>query len=190
MSDTIDHQLEHLAELHAEGVLNDDEFTAAKANALGPPAVSAASGIPAASDPILAAAAPNIPSKIVWFLLVVGAFIIGVTIMGLSSGLEWSPAQAPAAPIVCPGGRVIVGYDVSYSVATKGVDLASVCVKNGTTYAISDLWLSTVMTVEYTLVFLAIFVVWRLLYLRKDQGRESLATWSKTGVTGTGVDDA
>ena len=184
MSDTIDHQLEHLAELHAEGVLSDDEFAAAKATTLGAPP-----GAPQA-DPVLAAPRPNIPPNVVWFLICFAALMIGITITGLSAGFEWAQAQTPAAPIVCPGGTLVAKFDVSYSVATKGVDLASVCVKDGTSHAVSDLWLSTVMTVEYTLVFLVIFVTWRLLWLRKEARHESVATWSATGATGTGVDDA
>ncbi len=97
--------------------------------------------------------------------------MIGVSITGLSAGFEWAPAQAPAAPIVCPGGKLVVGFDVSYSVAKKGVDFASVCVKAGEGSRVSDLWLSTVMTVEYSVIFLAIFAVWRLAWLRKKARR-------------------
>lgn len=183
MPDTIDRQLEHLAELHAEGVLTDDEFAAAKADTLG-----SSTSRPTA-DPILAAPRPNIPSKIVWLLLVLGALVIGIAITGLSAGFEWSAAQAPAAPIVCPGGKLVVAYDVSYTVAAKGVDFASVCVKNGTAHAVSGLWLSTVMTLEYTVAFLAIFVIWRLLWLRKEARHASVATWSATGARGSGAHD-
>ncbi|MGZ8763404.1 MAG: hypothetical protein ACXW2Y_08780 [Acidimicrobiia bacterium] len=194
MSDTIDQQLEHLAELHADGALTDGEFAAAKASTLGSPATAAASGgSPTAEltrDPILDAPRPNIPSKIVWVLLIIAAFAIGVSIMGLSGGFEWAPPQQLAAPIVCPGGELVAGFDVSYTVNTKGVDFASTCVEDGHATPISGLWLNTVMTIEYTLIFLAIFVGWRLLWLRSEARHESVATWSATGVTGTGVNDA
>jgi Short C-terminal domain len=190
MSDTIDHQLEHLSELHADGALTDDEFATAKAHTLGSTGATPSGASPAAADPILAAPAPNIPPNIVWFLLVFGAFIIGATITGMSAGFEWAPAQAPAAPIVCPGGKLVVGFDVSYSVAAKGVDLASVCVKNGSARQVSDLWLSTVMTLEYTAIFLVIFVGWRSLYLRRARD-VPVTNWSADGTTSSGgADDA
>lgn len=194
MSDTIDHQLEHLAELHADGALSDDEFATAKANALGASAPADASGgsptTPQTSDPILAAPTPNIPSKTVWVLLFVAALTIGGSVMGLSGGFEWAPPQALAAPVVCPGGKLVAGFDVSYTVAKKGVDFASTCVKDGHATPVSDFWLSTVMTIEYTLVAFAIFATWRLLWLRKEAGHESVATWSATGATGSRSDDA
>jgi hypothetical protein len=185
MSDTIDRQLEHLVELHAEGALTDDEFASAKANALGPLAASSA------GDPILAAPRPDISPKMVWCLIFIAACTIGVSIMGLSGGFEWAPPQQLAAPIVCPGGDLVAKFDVSYTVAAKGVDFASVCVKDGHATPVSDWWLSTVMSIEYTLIFLAIFVVWRVLWLRKEARREPVATWSSgSGSTEVGADDA
>jgi hypothetical protein len=184
MPDTIARQLEHLAELHAEGVLTDDEFASAKANALGPPAT------PSTADPVLAAPRPDISPKMVWVLIVIAAFTIGVSIMGLSAGFEWAPPQQLAAPVVCPGSDLVAKFDVSYTVAAKGVNLASVCVEDGHATRISDWWLSTVMTIEYTLIFLAIFVVWRVLWLRKEARREPVATWSAgSEPTGTGSSD-
>jgi Short C-terminal domain len=177
MPDTIDRQLEHLAELHAGGVLTDDEFAAAKATALSA-APEAPGPHPSTEGPILAAPRPSIPPKLVPLLIFFAALMIGVTITGLSTGLEWAPAQAPAAPIVCPGGELVAGFDVAYTVNAKGVDLASVCVKGGETREISGLWLGTVMIVEYTAIVFVILYGWCLLGLRRQRARRSLATWS------------
>jgi Short C-terminal domain len=195
MSDTIDRQLEHLAELHAGGALTDDEFAAAKATALVPPgsAQPPPPATPPTPDPILAAPRPSIPSKLAAVLILFASLMIGLTITGMSGGFEWAPAQAPAAPIVCAGGELVARFDVAYTVNTKGVDFASVCVKDGEARAISGWWLATVMTIEYTVVAFAIVSGWRLLWLRKERRHESLATWSsEPGVTsgGEGVDDA
>ena len=65
MSDTIDRQLEHLAELHADGALTDDEFAAAKANALAHGSRTPGARPPPTTDPILAAPSPSIPPKLV-----------------------------------------------------------------------------------------------------------------------------
>ncbi len=168
MPETIDRQLEHLAELHAGGALTDDEFAAAKATALG-----GSSPMPASEEepdgPILAAARPSIPSKLVPLLIFFASLIIGITITGLSAGLEWASAQVPAAPVVCPGGELVAGFDVSYTVNTKGVDFASVCVKDGEAREISGLWLATVMIIEYTALTFVILYGWRLLALRKER---------------------
>jgi len=168
MPDTIDRQLEHLAELHADGALTDDEFAAAKAAALG-----ASSPIPVSEGetdgPILAAPRPSIPPKLVPLLILFAAAIIGITITGLSTGLEWSPAQVPAGPVVCPGGELVAGFDVAYTVNAKGVDLASTCVKDGGAREISGLWLGTVMIVEYTALAFVILYGWVLLGLRKQR---------------------
>ena len=168
MPDTIDRQLEHLAELHAGGALTDDEFAAAKATAL-----SGSSQTPASDEetdgPILAAARPSIPTKLVPLLIFFAALMIGITITGLSTGLEWSPAQVPAGPVVCPGGELIAGFDVAYTVNAKGVDLASACLKGGETREISGLWLGTVMVVEYTALAFVILYGWVLLGLRKQR---------------------
>ena len=184
MSDTIDRQLEHLAELHADGVLTDAEFASAKANALGPP------GSPLTADPVLATPSPDISPPTVWVLIGIAAVVIGVSVTGLSGGFEWAPPQQLAAPIVCPGGDLVAKFDVSYSVATKGVDFASVCVKGGHVTGVSGWWLSTVMSIEYTLIFFALFALWRVLWLRKEARHESVATWSKEhGVIDTGSSD-
>ncbi len=167
MPDTIDRQLEHLAELHAEGALTDDEFAAAKATALST-APETPGADPPPDGPILAAPRPSLPPKLVPVLIFFAAAMIGITITGLSTGFEWAPAQVPAAPIVCPGGELIAGFDVAYTVNAKGVDLASVCVKGGETREVSGLWLGTVMIVEYSALAFVILYGWRLLGLRKS----------------------
>jgi hypothetical protein len=185
MSQTIDRQLEHLAELHADGTLTDDEFASAKATALRAPTSELA------PDPVLAAPRPSVPPKLVPLLMFFAALMIGITIVGLSTGLEWAPAQAPAAPIVCPGGRLVAAFDVAYTVNAKGVDLASVCVKDGTTSAVSGLWLGTVMVLEYTAVAFLLLYALRLAGLRRGRNRRTHATtWSSCATaTGPGGDE-
>jgi hypothetical protein len=194
MADTIDRQLEHLAELHAGGVLTDDEFAAAKANALGPASATAAPAppAPAPADPVLAAPRPSIPSKVVAVLILFASLMTGITVTGLSTGFEWAPAQAPAAPVVCPGGELVAGFDVAYTVNAKGVDLASVCVEHGEAHAVSGWWLATVMTVEYTAIVFAILYGWRLLWLRRERNRTSPVTSAPApgAAAGGGDDDA
>ncbi len=69
MSDTIDQQLEHLADLHSEGALTDDEFAIAKANTLTGQGAAASGGSPTTPqtpNPTLDAPTPNISPKMVW----------------------------------------------------------------------------------------------------------------------------
>ncbi len=72
MPDTIDRQLEHLAELHAGGALTDDEFATAKATALrgsSPTPGADSPNDPPADGPILAAPRPSVPLKLVPLLI-------------------------------------------------------------------------------------------------------------------------
>ncbi|HEX2736748.1 MAG TPA: SHOCT domain-containing protein [Acidimicrobiia bacterium] len=162
MATTIDERLERLAELRANGSLTDEEFTAAKASALDERATTDSSE--AASEPI------QFHFSFVWMLL--AAVILGSTFVGLSTVTEWAAAQRPAAIAVCPSGSFQPGFKVSHSVATKGVDFASACVKNGTAHSVSGLFLMAVLAVEYTaiafLVLLALRTVVRARASRRD----------------------
>ncbi len=167
MAQTIDERLERLAELRANGSLTDEEFTAAKASALDERATTDSSET--ASEPI------QFHFSLGWMLL--AAVILGSTFVGLSTVTEWAAAQRPAAIVVCPSGSFRPGFKVSYSVATKGVDFASACVKNGTAHSVSGLFLTAVLAVEYTaiafLVLLALRTVVRARKSRRDVDQPS-----------------
>ena len=161
MSGTIDEQLTQLAQLHDSGALTDAEFEAAKATALGgappedrdhdlPP--------PGSGDPTVLTVTEGL-ARIPLILMIVLALAGGTAVHGIASGLEWAPIQAPAAPVVCPGGTMHSGFDVSYSVSAKGISDAVSCERDGVSTPVSGWLVFGVLSIIYA-VPLFLLLLW------------------------------
>jgi len=157
---TLDDQLARLVELHASGGLTDAEFARAKAAVL--------SGAPVAEDAPAAIAFGEAFSRISMGWLAVTALILGVILTGSGTVLEIEPVQLAAAPLVCSGGVLHTGYDVSYTVNTKGVEDAATCEKDGVTSDVASWLMFVVLTVVWAIPCFALLLLARMLTRRRE----------------------
>ena len=192
----IDEQLTHLADLHRSGALTDDEFAAAKASAIGtgsagtgtttspvPPApvvpVVRADGAPGTAGALPPPASGDATvltgtealARIPWILVVVLALVAGTAVHALTGAFEWEAFQVPAAPVVCPGGVMHSGYDVSYSVNTKGVSDAVTCERDGVTTPVGPWVVFGVLSVIYAVPFFLLLAWLRVRSRRRLRAR-------------------
>jgi len=162
MASTVDEQLSRLAELHQQGSLTDHEFASAKAAALD---ARTTNDVPAGPRTVYSVPEAFALLPIGWIIFV--SLILGLMTQAIGSAAEWEPIQRPAAPFVCSGGTMQTGFEVSYSVAAKGVDNAVTCDRDGVVSDVSGWWMFLVLTVIYSPPFLLLFLVLKLVCRRK-----------------------
>lgn len=100
-------------------------------------------------------------------LVIILALSAGTIVQGMASGFEWEAIQAPAGPIVCPGGVMHTGYDVSYSVNKKGVSDAATCEKEGSTTPVPPWLMFGLLSVIYAVPFFLLLLWLRIRSRRK-----------------------
>ena len=157
MTDTLAQQLHELTELHTQGSLTDEEFAAAKGAALAPATSTPATGTPATGTPAEAEPAEVVYFRFTWPWILLCAVILTTLVQTiLGAGLEWAPVMRPAAPVLCAGGQFEARFDVTYGVSEKGVNFVPTCTRDGETRELSTALVDLVLTVEYTIGFMAL----------------------------------
>ncbi len=158
MALSVDQQLAHLSELHDRGALSDDEFARAKATT-----IEAATPEPPERSAVVLTSWSDACSRFRLPWMVLASLVLGMTVVGIGSGLEWEAVQTPAAPFVCPGGELHTGFEVSYSVNRKGVDPAAGCERDGVTRPVAAWVMFGLLSLLWAVPFLLVFLLARVL---------------------------
>jgi hypothetical protein len=144
----LDVRLQHLADLHAQGQLDPEEFSAAKRMVLAEP------------DPPVPA--PSVPSlgPLRWWAALLIAIVLGFIVAALSAAI--TSLQRPAGWAVCNDGRFVAGRTVEHSVGATGYNFNSVCVRaDGTPQSVSSIGLFGVLWLEYAIACFVLLVAAR-----------------------------
>ena len=171
MANALDEQLAHLVELHGSGGLTDAEFAQTKAATPAvPPSATPAAAEATDDAPVvmtLGEAFAKFPSG--WMIFC--AVVLGVISSGVLAILEVEAVQTVAAPVVCLGGELQTGYDVSYAVAVKGVSDAASCVRVGVASPVPSWLMFVVLGVLWEIPFLLLLYLAEVINRRKQARR-------------------
>ena len=134
----LDVRLQHLADLHAQGQLDPQEFSAAKRMVLAAP-----------DSPVPAPRVHRTVSLRWWAALLI-AIVLGFIVAFLGAAV--TALQRPAGWAVCNDGRFVAGQTVEHSVGTTGYNFDAACVlADGTAQSVSSIRLVGVLWSEYAI---------------------------------------
>jgi hypothetical protein len=134
----LDERLQHLADLHAQGQLDPQEYSAAKRMVLAEP------------DPPVPAPSVRRAGPLRWWAALLIAIVLGFIVAALGAAV--TALQRPAGWAVCSDGRFVAGRTVEHSVATTGYNFDAVCVRaDGTAQSVSSIRLLGMLWSEYAI---------------------------------------
>ncbi len=144
----LDVRLQHLADLHAQGQLDPQEFSAAKRRVL------------AEADEPVPAPSVHRPGPLRWWAGLLIAIVLGFIVAVL--GAAFTALQRPAGWAVCNDGRFVAGRTVEHSVGATGYNFDAVCVRaDGTAQSVSSIRLLGVLWSEYAIACFVLLVAAR-----------------------------
>jgi hypothetical protein len=164
----VDVRLQHLADLHAQGQLDTQEFSAAKRMVL------------AAPDPSFPAPSVHRRSPLRWWAALLIAIVLGFIVAVLGAAV--TALQRPAGWAVCNDGRFVAGRTVEHSVGATGYNFDAVCVRvDGRAQSVSSIRLLGVLWSEYAIACFVLLVAARGLTRIARRSRRV----SDTGLSGS-----
>jgi hypothetical protein len=144
----LDVRLQHLADLHAQGQLDSQEFSAAKRMVL------------AAPDPPVPAPSVQRLGPLRWWAALLIAIVLGFIVAFLGAAV--TALQRPAGWAVCNDGRFVAGRTVEHSVEATGYNFDAFCVRaDGTAQSVSSIRLVAVLWSEYAIACFALLIAAR-----------------------------
>ena len=99
------------------------------------------------------------------------AVVLGVISSGALAISEVEAVQTVVAPVVCLGGELQTGYDVSYTVAVEGVSDAAPCVRDGVASPVPPWSMFVVLGVLWGIPFLLLLHLAEVINRRKQARR-------------------
>jgi hypothetical protein len=150
-SERLEDRLAKLAQLHRSGQLDDQEYSAAKAQLLeAHPPVSGSATTPGAA----ASSVPRVVRMRWWGWLIL-AVILGFMLACLGAAV--TTLQRPAGPLLCNNGTFAVGNTSRHYVDGTAYNIDTACVtSDGVVHHLSEASIAGVLWLEYTV---AIFVM-------------------------------
>jgi hypothetical protein len=156
-------RLQHLADLHAQGQLDPQEFSAAKRMVL------------AAPDPPVPVPSVHRLGPLRWWAALLIAIVLGFIVAVLGAAL--TALQRPAAWAVCNDGRFVAGRAVEHSVAATGYNFDAVCISaDGTAQSVSSFPLLGMLWSEYAIACFVLLMAARGLTRIARRSRRVLDT--------------